>query len=343
MKKWSAFLASAACAATLVSGSANAANEELVFMNWGPYISTELREQFTKETGIKVIYSTYESNETMYAKLKAHPEGYDLVVPSTYFVAKMRDEGMLQKIDKSKLTNFKNLDENYLNKPFDPNNEYSIPHVLGITGLAVNTEMYDPADFDSWEDLWDPKYRGQLMLMDDTREVHHIALKILGYSGNTTDPKQIAEAYEKLKELMPNVLVFNSDNPAAPYMAGEVGLGMLWNGSAAQAQREGLPIELVWPKEGGIYWVDNLAITNSAKNVDAAHKMIDFLLRPDVAAKISEETGYLTGVAASNAKYKDNPTLFPPKEELERGEFQNAVGDANILYEENFLKLKAGQ
>ncbi|MEL6116956.1 extracellular solute-binding protein [Photobacterium sp. SP02] len=343
MKKWSAFLASAACAATLVSGSVNAADEELVFMNWGPYISTELREQFTKETGIKVIYSTYESNETMYAKLKAHPEGYDLVVPSTYFVAKMRDEGMLQKIDKSKLSNFKNLDQNYLNKPFDPNNEYSIPHVLGITGLAVNTEMYDPADFDSWEDLWDPKYRGQLMLMDDTREVHHIALKILGYSGNTTDPKQIAEAYEKLKELMPNVLVFNSDNPAAPYMAGEVGLGMLWNGSAAAAQREGLPIELVWPKEGGIYWVDNLSITSNAKNIEAAHKMIDFLLRPDVAAKISEETGYLTGVEASNAKYKDNPTLFPPKEELERGEFQNAVGDANILYEENFLKLKAGQ
>lgn len=343
MKKWSAFLASAACAATLVSGSVNAANEELVFMNWGPYISTELREQFTKETGIKVIYSTYESNETMYAKLKAHPEGYDLVVPSTYFVAKMRDEGMLQKIDKSKLTNFKNLDKNYLNKPFDPNNEYSIPHVLGITGLAVNTEMYNPADFDSWEDLWDPKYRGQLMLMDDTREVHHIALKILGYSGNTTDPKQINEAYEKLKELMPNVLVFNSDNPAAPYMAGEVGLGMLWNGSAAAAQREGLPIQLVWPKEGGIYWVDNLSITSNAKNVDAAHKMIDFLLRPDVAAKISEETGYLTGVAASNAKYKDNPTLFPPQEELDRGEFQNAVGNANILYEENFLKLKAGQ
>ncbi|WP_120510809.1 extracellular solute-binding protein [Photobacterium salinisoli] len=343
MKKWSAFLASAACAATLVSGSVNAADEELVFMNWGPYISTELREQFTKETGIKVIYSTYESNETMYAKLKAHPEGYDLVVPSTYFVAKMRDEGMLQKIDKSKLSNFKNLDQTYLNKPFDPNNEYSIPHVLGITGLAVNTEMYDPADFDSWEDLWDPKYRGQLMLMDDTREVHHIALKILGYSGNTTDPKQIAEAYEKLKELMPNVLVFNSDNPAAPYMAGEVGLGMLWNGSAAAAQREGLPIELVWPKEGGIYWVDNLSITSNAKNIEAAHKMIDFLLRPDVAAKISEETGYLTGVEASNAKYKDNPTLFPPKEELERGEFQNAVGDANILYEENFLKLKAGQ
>ncbi|MGR5148189.1 extracellular solute-binding protein [Photobacterium alginatilyticum] len=343
MKKWSAFLTGTACAAAMFSTFSNAADKELVFMNWGPYISTELREQFTKETGIKVIYSTYESNETMYAKLKTHPKGYDLVVPSTYFVAKMRDEGMLQKIDKSKLTNFQELDKNYLDKPFDPNNDYSIPHVIAMTGLAVNTDMYDPADFDSWADLWNPELEGQLMLMDDTREVFHIALRKLGYSGNTTDPKQIDEAYEELKKLMPNVLVFNSDNPAAPYLAGEVGLGMLWNGSAAAAQKEGLPIELVWPKEGGIFWVDSLAIAKNAENVDAAHKMIDFLLRPDIAAKISEETGYLTAVKASNDKYKDNPTLFPPQEDLDRGEWQDAVGEMNIRYENYFLELKAAQ
>ncbi|MGF1724927.1 extracellular solute-binding protein [Photobacterium nomapromontoriensis] len=343
MKKWSAFLTGTACAAAMFTNIANAADKELVFMNWGPYISTELREQFTKETGIKVIYSTYESNETMYAKLKAHPKGYDLVVPSTYFVAKMRDEGMLQKIDKSKLTNFKELDKNYLDKPFDPNNDYSIPHVIAMTGLAVNTDMYDPADFDSWADLWNPELKGQLMLMDDTREVFHIALRKLGYSGNTTNPKEIDEAREELKKLMPNVLVFNSDNPAAPYLAGEVGLGMLWNGSAAAAQKEGLPIELIWPKEGGIFWVDSLAIAKNAQNVEAAHKMIDFLLRPDVAAKISEETGYLTAVEKSNAKYKDNPTLFPPQEDLDRGEWQDSVGDMNIRYENYFLELKAGQ
>ncbi|MGF1873527.1 extracellular solute-binding protein [Photobacterium indicum] len=343
MKKWSALFTGAACAAAMFTTTANAANKELVFMNWGPYISTELREQFTKETGIKVIYSTYESNETMYAKLKTHPQGYDLVVPSTYFVAKMRDEGMLQKIDKSKLTNFDELDENYLNKPFDPNNDYSMPHVVAMTGLAVNTDMYDPADFDSWADLWDPKFKGQLMLMDDTREVFHIALRKLGYSGNTTDPKQIDEAKEELKKLMPNVLVFNSDNPAAPYLAGEVGLGMLWNGSAAAAQKEGLPIKLIWPKEGGIFWVDSLAIAKNAQNVEAAHKMIDFLLRPEIAEKISEETGYLTAVKASNAKYKDDPTLFPPQEDLDRGEWQDAVGDMNIRYENYFLELKASQ
>lgn len=343
MKKWSAILASAACAAAIFTTPAHAADDQLIFANWGPYLSTELLEQFTRETGIKVIYSTYESNETLYAKMKTHPDGYDLVVPSTYFVAKMRDEGMLQKIDHSKLNNFTELDKNYLDKPFDPNNDYSIPHVIAMTGLAVNTDMYNPEDFDSWADLWNPELKGQIMLMDDTREVFHIALRKLGYSGNSTDPKQIDEAYEELKKLMPNVLVFNSDNPANPYLSGEVGLGMLWNGSAAAAQREGLPIELVWPKEGGIFWVDSLAIPNKAKNVDAAHKMIDFLLRPEIAARISADTGYLTAVEKSNAKYKDNPTLFPPQEDLDRGEWQDAVGELTEKYENYFLRLKTGE
>ncbi|MEI8610571.1 extracellular solute-binding protein [Enterovibrio norvegicus] len=343
MKKWSAILASAACAVAMFTTPAKAENDQLIFANWGPYLSTELLEQFTRETGIKVIYSTYESNETLYAKMKTHPEGYDLVVPSTYFVAKMRDEGMLQKLDLSKLNNFNELDKNYLDKPFDPNNDYSIPHVIAMTGLAVNTDMYNPDDFTSWADLWNPELEGQIMLMDDTREVFHIALRKLGYSGNSTDPKQIDEAYEELKKLMPNVLVFNSDNPANPYMSGEVGLGMLWNGSAAAAQREGLPIELVWPKEGGIFWVDSLSIPKNAKNVEAAHKMIDFLLRPEVAAKISADTGYLTAVEKSNSAYKDNPALFPPQDDLDRGEWQDAVGELTEKYENYFLRLKTGE
>ena len=342
MKKWAA-LAVTACAFTMASGSALAKDKELVFMNWGPYLSSDILEDFTKETGIKVIYSTYESNETLYAKMKTYNNGYDLVVPSTYFVSKMRDEGMLQKIDKSKLPNFKNLDSNYLNKPFDPNNNYSIPHVVAITGLAVNTDMYDPKDFQSWADLWKPELKGQLMLMDDTREVFHIALKKLGYSGNTTDEKQIDEAYEELKKLMPNVLVFNSDNPADPYLSGEVGVGMLWNGSAAAAQKEGLPLKLVFPKEGGIGWVDNFAIPSGATHIDAAHQMINFLLRPDIAERISNGTGYLTGVKESNAKFKDVPALFPSQEDLDRVEWQAAVGDKNVKYEQYFLKLKAGQ
>lgn len=181
-------------------------NDTLYFYNWTEYVPPGLLEQFTKETGIKVIYSTYESNETMYAKLKTYKDGaYDLVVPSTYYVDKMRKEGMIQKIDKSKLTNFHNLDPEMLNKPFDPNNDYSVPYIWGATAIGVNSDAIDPKTITSWADLWKPEYKNSLLLTDDAREVFQMALRKLGYSGNTTDPKEIEAAYEELKKLMPNV------------------------------------------------------------------------------------------------------------------------------------------
>ncbi|MGF1759815.1 extracellular solute-binding protein [Photobacterium sagamiensis] len=347
MKKWSSLMAGSVCAAAMFTNVAMAADNELYFYNWSEYIPSEVLEQFTKETGIKVIYSTYESNETMYAKLKTHGEGYDLIVPSTYYVSKMRDEGMLQKLDHSKLSYFKELDPNYLNKPFDPNNDYSIPYIWGATGIGVNTDMMDKTQINSWADLWDPKWEGQLMMMDDSREFFHIALRKLGYSANTQNPEEIKAAYEELKKLMPNVLVFNSDYPANPYMAGEVSLGMLWNGSAYTARQEGAQVDIVWPKEGAIFWMDSLSIPAKAKNTEAAHKMIDFLLRPENAAKVAVEIGYPTPVAGAKkllpADFVNDKNVFPPQEVLDAGEWQDSVGTANTIYEEYYQKLKAGQ
>ncbi len=200
MKKWTTLVSTGLCAAALIAGNAQAADKELYFYNWSEYIPNEVLEDFTKETGIKVYYSTYESNESMYAKLKTQGSGYDLVVPSTYFVSKMRKEGMLQKIDKSKLPHFKDLDPNYLNKPFDPSNNYSIPYIWGATGIGVNADMMNPNELHSWNDFWDEKWQGQLMMMDDSREVFHIALTKLGYSANTTNPEEIKAAYEELKK-----------------------------------------------------------------------------------------------------------------------------------------------
>lgn len=346
MKLWSKFVLGSALSLSLFSNAA-AANQELYFYNWSEYIPTEVLEEFTKETGIKVIYSTYESNESMYAKLKTHPEGYDLVVPSTYYVKKMRDEGMLQKIDKSKLSHFAGLDPNNLNKPFDPNNDYSVPYIWGATGIGVNTDFMDKSTVSTWADLWKPEYKGQLLMMDDAREFFHIALRKLGYSANTTNPDEIKAAYEELKKIMPNVLVFNSDFPANPYMAGEVALGMLWNGSAYIARSERAPVDIVWPEEGAIFWMDSLAIPATAKNVDAAHKMIDFLLRPENAARLAIEIGYPTPVKAAYPllpkAFKDDPSVYPPQEVMEKGEWQSSVGEANVLYEAYFQKLKAGQ
>ncbi|QKJ86797.1 spermidine/putrescine ABC transporter substrate-binding protein PotD [Paramixta manurensis] len=347
MKKWSCMLAAGALALGLHSAVA-ADNNTLYFYNWTEYVPPGLLEQFTKETGIKVIYSTYESNESMYAKLKTYKDGaYDLVVPSTYFVAKMRNEGMIQKIDKSQLSNFHNLDPNLLNKSFDPNNDYSIPYIWGATAIGVNSDEIDPATVTRWADLWKPEYKQSLLLTDDAREVFQVALRKLGYSGNTTDPKQIDAAYQELKKLMPNVLAFNSDNPGNPFMEGEVNLGMVWNGSAYVARQAGTPLQIIWPKEGGIFWMDSLAIPANAKNKQGALKLINFLLRPDVAAKVAETIGYPTpNLAARKLLPKavaDDKSLYPDNAIIKNGEWQDDVGAASVQYETLFQKLKAGR
>ncbi len=346
MKTWSKLFAGAVLASSLVTHYAQADDKELYFYNWSEYIPSEVLQDFTKETGIKVYYSTYESNESMYAKLKTQGSGYDLVVPSTYFISKMRKEEMLQKIDKSKLTHFADLDPNYLNKPFDPGNDYSIPYIWGATGIGINVDMLDKSTITKWDDLWDPKWVGQLMMMEDPRELFHVALTKLGYSANTTNPDEIKAAYKELQKLMPNVLVFNSDNPANPYMAGETSLGMIWNGSAYAARQDGAPIEVIWPEKGTIFWMDSLAIPAGAKNVEAAHKMIDFLLRPENAAKIALEIGYPTPVKSAYPllpkEFAQDQNIFPPQRAFDSGEWQDDVGEANVLYEEYFQKLKVG-
>ena len=346
MKKWSHWLAAGALTLSMQGAQADD-GKTLYFYNWTEYVPPGLLEQFTKETGIKVIYSTYESNESMYAKLKTWKDGaYDLVVPSTYFIAKMRNEGMLQKIDKSQLSNFKNLDPNLLDKPFDPKNDYSIPYIWGATAIGVNTDAIDAKSVTSWADLWKPEYKQSLLLTDDAREVFQVALRKLGYSGNTRDPKEITAAYEELRKLMPNVLAFNSDNPGNPFMEGEVNLGMIWNGSAYVARQAGTPLQVVWPKEGGIFWMDNLAIPANAKNKAGALKLINFLLRPDVAAKVAETIGYPTPNLAAKKLLPEavanDPSLYPSAEVIKNGEWQNDVGDASVQYETLFQKLKAG-
>lgn len=348
MIKWSRHLLAAGALAFGMSAAHADDGKTLYFYNWTEYVPPGLLEQFTKETGIKVIYSTYESNETMYAKLKTYKEGaYDLVVPSTYFVDKMRKEGMIQKIDKSQLTNFKNLDPEVLNKPFDPNNDYSIPYIWGATAIGINSDEIDPKSVTSWADLWKPQYKSSLLLTDDAREVFQIALRKLGYSGNTTDPKEIEAAYKELQKLMPNVAAFNSDNPANPYMEGEVNLGMVWNGSAYVARQAGTPLQVVWPKEGGIFWMDSLAIPANAKNKEGALKLINFLLRPDVAKEVAETIGYPTPNLAArkllSPEVANDKSLYPDAETISKGEWQNDVGDASAIYEQYYQKLKAGR
>jgi spermidine/putrescine transport system substrate-binding protein len=326
--------------------SAYAADKELYLFNWSEYMPDQVLEMFRKETGIKVIYNTYDSNESMYAKVKLlSGKGYDLIVPSTYYVSKMRKEGLLTRLDKSKLTNLKNIDPTLMNKTYDPGNEYSVPYLWGSTGLSYNADKVK-GRVDSWSELWKPRYAGKVLLTDDVREVFQMALVQLGYSGNSTSEKEIKEAYELLRKLMPSVRVFNSESPKVPYINGEVQIGMNWNGEAYLAMEEMPSMRYVYPKEGVILWVDSFAIPKNAENVEAAHKFINFVMRPEISKIFSEEIGYAIpnkeGRKLLDAETRDNPIVYPSEADIDKGQFQEDVGDAILIYEKYWEMLKTG-
>lgn len=324
------------------------AEEKVVVYNWSEYIDESVLEAFTGETGIKVEYSTFDSNEVLYSKLKlTKGEGYDVVIPSTYYVSKMAKEGLLQAIDKSKLDNFKNLDADLLNKSYDPNNQYSVPYLWGSTGIAYKSDEINAGEVTSWKDLWKPEWKGKLLFTDDVREVFHTALRINGHSGNSSNPDEIRQAYELLKGVMPNVLVFNSEAPREPYLSGDVSVGMIWNGEVVMAREDDDTLNYVYPSEGAVFWVDSFAIPVGAPNVDNAHAFINFLLRAEVSKTNTEYTGYATPNKAAmpllDEATRNDTTTFAPKAAIDAGEFHVDIGDEAIqLMNDYWLKLKAG-
>ncbi len=347
MKKLLALLASL-CLALAAAFPALAAGQEVVVYNWTEYMPDEVLKQFTKETGIKVVYSTYESNEAMYAKVKLmDAKGYDVVVPSAYFVRKMWQENLLMPLDKAQLPNVANLEPALLDKPYDPGNKYSLPYMWGGTGILVDSSKVDPKAVSSWADLWNPQFQGKLLLQDDLRDVFGMAMLIKGYSINETDPARIKEAYDLLVRLAPGVKVYNSDSPKMPFLNKEVAVGAIWNGEALRAIEENPKLTFVWPREGAMFWQDCLAIPRNAPNVANAHKFINFLLRADVALKIADDVGYATpnrmALGKVSAKVRNNPVAYPPADVLKRSEFQNDVGEAMLTYEKYWEMLKAGK
>jgi len=363
MKKWLALLA-----VLLISGCskheaqtstpgvkdethavANAGEKQkLVIYNWTEYLPESVLEAFTKETGIEVEYATYESNEAMYAKIKLlDGKGYDLVVPSTFYVEKMRKEGLLQPINKSALKNYANLDPTAMNKAHDPNNQFSVPYLWGTTAIAANGKEVDASKIKKWADLWKPEYKGKLMLLDDVRDIFYIGLRVCGFNDNSTNEAEIKCAYEKLKSLMPNVKTFNSDSPKTPLIQGNVSVGAVWSGEAYKASQEMENLQYIYPEEGPVVWIDSFVIPKGAVNVEAAHKFIDFVLRPESGKACIEELGYPAPNTATmpllDEKLRNNKIVFPSKDDIAKGSIHQDIGDAVLIYQKYWDLLKAGQ
>jgi spermidine/putrescine transport system substrate-binding protein len=312
---------------------------------WGGEIPKQVVQQFERQTGIIVHFSTYDSNETMYAKLKASGSNiYDVILPSSYFVERMQKQNMLQHLDPVRLPNLSNLDKSFTHNDYDPGNRYSVPLTWGVTGIFYNRAFVTSTP-QSWLDLWQSKWRKQLMLLDDSREIFAIALMSLGYNPNDSKPEHIKAAFQQLLRLVPNVKLFASDSIQAIIIDEDTLVGTAWNGDAFKAHAENNRIAFSYPREGFVIWVDCLAIPNNPPHPNEAYEFINFLLKPEIGLQIALVEGHALTNAKARAllpeSMQKNTTVYPSTEVLARGYFQRDVGeDTLVLYNKYWQELK---
>jgi len=320
--------------------------EELHLYNWSEYIDPDVFDAFEAEYGVKVVEDTFSSNEELLAKLQAGAAGYDLIVPSDYMVEIMIGEGLLAPLDHNNLSNMSNLSELFKSPPYDPELEYCIPYQWGTTGIGYNSDEVEP---DSWAYIFDPEiasqYSGKITMLNDSRESIGAALKYLGYSLNTTDEAQLEEAKQLLINTKPYLFSYDSDQFEDLIVADEVVYGHGWSGDYFAAAEEDERIWYIIPEEGGVVWADNLCIPKTAKEKYTAELFINFVLRGEVAAQITNFTWYGSPVEAANEfidpEILEEPAIYPSAEVMEKLEWIEDVGDATPIYERIWTEVKA--
>lgn len=261
--------------------------------NWGDYIDESVLADFEDETGIKVNYEMYATNEDMMVKLTQGGNSYDVVFPSEYIIEKMLKEEMLEPLDHTKIPNLENIDPKFSNLSFDPGYEYSVPYFWGTVGILYNTEKVTET-VDSWDILWDEKYKNNILMMDSQRDTIMVALKKLGYSMNTRNVDELEEAKNLLIEQRPLVLAYVGDNVKDMMRQGEAALAVVWSGEAYGVISDQEGFDFVLPKEGSNYWFDNMVIPKNSENKDAAHQFINFMLGAEIGFKNTDYVGYST-------------------------------------------------
>lgn len=323
---------------------------ELNIFVWTEYIPQDMIECFELVTGIKVNRDEYSTNEEMYAKISAGGSNYDLVQPTDYIVPLMIRQDLLQELDHSKLPMLANFDESYLNFDFDPENKYSLPYQAGTDAIVVNTDTVENVP-QSWADLWKPEYAGRMVFLDDSRATIGLTLLTLGYDVNTTDPAQLDEAKEKLKELVANIKLFDSDSPKTALIAGDVDLGMTWTAEALLAQQENPAIQYIYPTEGAILWQDNWVMIKDAPHADAAYAWLNYTNQGNIFWMMLRDFPYTNPNAAALEYAKENETALydaymaspitnTPAEAVANGHRIVDVGDAAVLFDNIWVEVK---
>lgn len=343
IKKFIALLLCGALTASMLTGcgaSSSGENGEVYVYNWGEYIDPDTITMFEEETGIKVIYDEYETNETMYPKVQAGASNYDVICPSDYMIQKMIDNDMLQELNFDNMPNAKaNIGAQYYEQAaaFDPENQYCIPYCWGTVGILYNKTMVSEP-ITSWSVLWDELYADNILMQDSVRDAFMVALKLKGYSMNTLNEAELQEAKNALIEQKPLVQAYVVDQVRDKMIGGEAAIGVIYSGEAIYTQRENEDLEYVVPDEGTNVWIDGWVIPKNAENVSNAEKFIDFMCRADIALMNFEYITYSTPNTAAqelieDEDIKNSKIAFPDLSQYNNLETFSYLGeDGDELY-----------
>lgn len=326
----------------------NHSGEKVIVYNWGEYLDPKTIELFEEETGISVTYEEYETNEIMYPKIVSQAIAYDVVCPSDYMIQRMIENDLLAEINWDNIPNIKNMDPTYMeqSKSFDPKNKYSVPYCVGTVGILYNKSMVKEP-IDSWDILWNPKYKDSILMQDSVRDAFAVALKRLGHSINSTEVDQLAAAAEDLMEQKPLVQAYVVDQVRDKMIGNEAALGVIYSGEAGYTKRENPDLEYVIPKEGSNVWIDSWVIPKNAQNKENAEKFINFMCRPEIALMNFEYLTYSTPNLKAREMIEDeeirnSKILFPEPEDLSNCEtFQFLGDDVDSYYNELWNKVKS--
>lgn len=327
------------------NGGKKADNGELNMYIWTEYVSEDVIHKFEDETGIKVNVSYYSSNEDLLAKLKAEKEGtFDIIQPSDYMVEDLIKQGMVQKLDMSKLTKFDNIGSQYKDPAYDPGNKYSVPYLGGVAGIAVNTANIKET-ITSYNDLFNPKFKNDIVVLDDFRAIIGITERSMGLSMNESDPDKLKEVRDKLLTLKNNIKLYDSDSPKSAMISGECNFAVCWAAEIALAMEDNPDIKIVFPKEGAYVFIDNWNIPKGAKNLENAYKWIDFILDADNMAESLKVYPYMccntAAIEKMDESYTKNEAKNVPSSAVENGEFiSNLDPDTMKMYNDMWNELK---
>lgn len=313
-------------------------NVSLNVYNWGLYISdgsdesVDVISAFEELTGIKVNYTTFDTNESMYAKLKSGGASYDVIFPSDYMLGKMANEGMLLPLNKENIPNLAGISELYLDKEYDPGNVYSVPYMWCMVGITYNKDMVDEADLEQgWNLLWDPRYTGQILQFNNSRDCFAMALKTLGRSMNPTSTQDIDDALVKLQEQKPLVQAYVMDEVFDKMEGGEAALAPYYTGDGLTMIAENPSLGMFIPEEGTLQCVDAMCIPASSQNQEAAEMFINYMCEVDVALQNALFVQYTSPVEAVRdllpAELRDSELMYPDPELIERSEYPSVISD----------------